>query len=265
MTDGAGHTVVTNSVGVYTFAHLPAGAYLITPARFGYTFAPVDQNVSLVDADAGGINFTATQLKYSISGKVINYLGEPMAGVTISDDLGHTVLTNATGDYTLDGYPYGYYVVTPSRIGYYFTPAYEAVTVLDNHRTGIDFVGTPDGTLFRISGVIKDADEVPIPEVSVTDGLGQTVKTNENGEYTLIDLPAGEYTITPEKAGYMCDRFRNWLQSVLLMSAVSTSWQRKSIRFPAPFWMKRMLLLREWMSRIIWGKSCRRMRRVSIL
>ena len=203
VTDGAGHTVVTNSVGVYTFAHLPAGAYLITPARFGYTFAPVDQNVSLVDADAGGINFTATQLKYSISGKVINYLGEPMAGVTISDDLGHTVLTNATGDYTLDGYPYGYYVVTPSRIGYYFTPAYEAVTVLDNHRTGIDFVGTPDGTLFRISGVIKDADEVPIPEVSVTDGLGQTVMTNENGEYTLIDLPAGDYTITPEKSGYI--------------------------------------------------------------
>jgi len=203
LTDGVGHTVVTNSAGMYTFAHLPAGAYLITPARFGYTFAPVDQNVSLVDADAGSINFTATQLKYTISGKVLNYLGAPMTGVTVGDDLGHTTLTDGNGDYTLEGYPYGYYIITPSRLGYYFTPAYAPVTVLDQPRTGIDFIGTPDGTLFSVSGVIKDADDSPVQDVAVMDGCGQTVMTNENGEYTLIDLPAGDYTITPEKSGYI--------------------------------------------------------------
>ena len=202
VTDGAGHTVVTNAAGIYTFAHLPAGDYLITPARFGYTFNPLDQVVHLVDADAGSINFTATQLKYTISGKVLNYLGAPMTGVTVGDDLGHTTLTDGNGDYTLEGYPYGYYIITPSRLGYYFTPSYAPVTVLDHPRTGIDFIGTPDGTLFSVSGVIKDAEESPVKDVAVTDGSGQTVMTDENGEYTLIDLTAGDYTITPEKSGF---------------------------------------------------------------
>ena len=205
LTDGAGHTVVTNSAGIYTFAHLPAGDYLITPARFGYTFDPLDQRIHLVDADAGSTNFTATQLKYTISGRVVNYLGEPMKGVAVGDDLGHTTLTDINGDYTLEGYPYGYYIITPSRLGYYFTPAYEPVTVLDQPRTGIDFIGTPDGTLFSVSGVIKDAADSPVQDVAVTDGSGQTVMTDENGEYTLMDLPAGNYTITPEKSGFVFD------------------------------------------------------------
>lgn len=53
-----------------------------------------------------------------------------------------------------------------------------------------------------------DPDVLPIEDVSIAlspqvSGVANPVKTNTNGEYTLSNLPAGEYHLTPFKEGYI--------------------------------------------------------------
>ncbi len=66
---------------------------------------------------------------YSISGRVVDASGNPFPGVTISDNAGHTTTTGSDGRYTLSGLAAGTYIITPSRIGYIFSPASRQVTV----------------------------------------------------------------------------------------------------------------------------------------
>jgi hypothetical protein len=55
---------------------------------------------------------------------------------------------------------------------------------------------------FSISGqVIVASTGVPLAGVSVSDGT-RSATTDANGEYVIIDVPAGTYTLTPTKASY---------------------------------------------------------------
>jgi len=57
ISDGAGHTAITDSNGNYTLSELAAGTYTITPSKSGYTFSPASRTVS-VPPDATGQDFT---------------------------------------------------------------------------------------------------------------------------------------------------------------------------------------------------------------
>lgn len=53
-----------------------------------------------------------------------------------------------------------------------------------------------------ISGRVTDGSGNPISGVTISDGAGHTATTDSNGNYTLSELTAGTYTITPSKSGY---------------------------------------------------------------
>src|SRR3954468_19944573 len=58
-----------------------------------------------------------------------------------------------------------------------------------------------------IRGVVTDATGATVPDATVTvknvnTGLTQTVKTSSDGVYSVLYLPAGDYTVTTEKAGF---------------------------------------------------------------
>jgi hypothetical protein len=53
-----------------------------------------------------------------------------------------------------------------------------------------------------ILGRVRTADGSPIADVTISPGSGGSATTDGNGNYTLTDLPAGTYTLTPSKAGY---------------------------------------------------------------
>ncbi|MGB9873276.1 MAG: carboxypeptidase-like regulatory domain-containing protein, partial [Anaerolineae bacterium] len=78
---------------------------------------------------------------YSISGRVVDGSGNPISGVTLSDNAGHTTTTGSDGRYTLSGLAAGTYTVTPSKSGYTFSPTSRTVTVPPD-ATGVDFTGT---------------------------------------------------------------------------------------------------------------------------
>jgi alpha-tubulin suppressor-like RCC1 family protein len=57
------------------------------------------------------------------------------------------------------------------------------------------------GEAYTISGQVTDSNNNPIADAIVSDGIRITT-TDSNGNYTLSNVPAGSYTLTPEKIGY---------------------------------------------------------------
>ena len=53
ISDGAGHTAITDGSGNYTLSGLAAGNYTITPSKSGYTFSPVSRRVTVPSSAAG--------------------------------------------------------------------------------------------------------------------------------------------------------------------------------------------------------------------
>jgi hypothetical protein len=60
-----------------------------------------------------------------------------------------------------------------------------------------------DQPVNTISGKVKDLQNQPIEGVSLTDGAGQNVFSDSNGDYEFTDLPDGTYTITPTYEQYV--------------------------------------------------------------
>ena len=144
---------------------------------------------------------------YSISGTVTNAAHAPLAGVTITLSGAGTGTTTAdtNGNYTFTSLDNGTYTITPSMIGYTFTPTSRGATVSDTNVTGQNFTGTVTAT-YSISGTVTSGGGhgTPIPGVTMTlSGAGTgTTTTDTNGNYTFTGLANGTYTVTPSKTGY---------------------------------------------------------------
>jgi Tol biopolymer transport system component len=63
------------------------------------------------------------QFTYTIHGRVIGPLGDPLAQVQISDGRGHATETDHAGRFFLSGLPAGKVTLTPSKTGFTFEPA----------------------------------------------------------------------------------------------------------------------------------------------
>ena len=49
---------------------------------------------------------------------------------------------------------------------------------------------------------LRDFNQLPISDVTISDGKGHYVITDVNGNYTFSNLAPGDYTITPSRSGY---------------------------------------------------------------
>jgi hypothetical protein len=67
--------------------------------------------------------------------------------------------------------------------------------------------GQSEATSGRITGVVKDSQGAAVPNASVTvsnsaTGFSQTIMTNENGEFSAVQLKPGDYTIEVMAPGF---------------------------------------------------------------
>ncbi|WP_205704090.1 carboxypeptidase regulatory-like domain-containing protein, partial [Candidatus Chloroploca sp. Khr17] len=186
----------TTSSGDYTISGVPVGSYTLTPSKDGFSFSPTSLSVT-VNGDLTGQNFTATPLTFTISGRVTDANGNGLGSVTISDG---TRLANTTssGDYTISDVPAGSYTLTPSKSGFSFSPTSLSVTV-SGDLTGRNFTGTRN--TYSISGRVTDANGTGLSGVTISDGT-RFANTTSSGDYTISDVPAGSYTLTPSKDGF---------------------------------------------------------------
>lgn len=150
---GAGYDDLTGENGLYTLS-VPAGEYTLTASSEDLVFEPATRQIT-VPPDLADQNFVGWPWpSYSISGKIVDESGQPLAGITITRGLlSKTVdgtftpsgwpvdfrTTDADGNYTYDRLLAGIHHIEPYQSGYYFEPHFLLATVPPD-ATGIDFV-----------------------------------------------------------------------------------------------------------------------------
>ncbi|WP_157575036.1 carboxypeptidase regulatory-like domain-containing protein [Jiangella muralis] len=149
----------------------------------------------------------ASQLR-SVAGVVTLDASTPQAGVelTLTGPSGEVIATTSTADdgtYSFAGVAPGDYEVTMTvpdglvAVGPSTLPA----DVVAEDATGVDFDLMPDDTeVYEVPGTVTDPDGEPIPDADVVleDPDGEVVAettTDEDGDFVLPDVPAGEYEL----------------------------------------------------------------------
>jgi hypothetical protein len=214
--------IVTSGGGMYVFA-VPDGSYTVTPTLLGSTFSPTSRP-GIID----GANLTLGDMSqvWAITGTILGELSAPIEGVTVAltGDATDSTTTLADGTYSFPDLPDGNYTVTPTMVGYVFTPSSTAVGVSGADEVA-DFTGAE---AYTISGYVVDGDDVGIEDVTVTltelwtiSGTitGDTVSgvtvaltgtesdsttTDVNGDYSFL-APNGSYTVTPTLTDHTFD------------------------------------------------------------
>ncbi len=199
LSGGQSASTQTDAAGNYSFANLPAGGnYTITPSKTHYSFSPANRSFENLSANQSG-DFTATLLRYDITGRAVDGVGNSMAGVSVA--LGGaqsgTTTTDANGNYLFASLPAGgNYTVTPTKQFYVFNPASQAFNNLSGNQTA-NFTGTL--LSYAITGRVTEG-SAGVAGVTITLGGSQSgsLQTDAAGYFTFSGLPAGgNYTITP--------------------------------------------------------------------
>ncbi len=206
-------TTTADPSGNYTFTGLLDGTYTVTPAKSGFTFSPASATVTISGAN-GTANFTAQAVV--ITGTVSPVSIGNGATLTLSGAASAVVSADASGVYTFSGIANGSYTVTPSKNGFTFTPANQAVTVTGSSVTAIDFTGQAAPT-FSISGTITGGANAT---VNVTGAATASTTADAAGNYTVSGLANGTYTVTVVKSGFT---FAPASRAVTIVSANVTS------------------------------------------
>jgi len=195
---GSGSTT-TDASGYYCFTGLCIGTYIVTPSKLGCTFTPASRQATISGASVTGVDFTCTcTTTFSISGTV-TCDGQAGITMTLSGSVSATTVTNASGNYIFTGLSNGTYTVTPSKLGYGFSPKSTTVTISGANVTGINF--TPTCPYYSICGTVTCDGQAGVTMTLTGTGSGSTT-TDASGYYCFTGLCIGTYIVTPSKTGY---------------------------------------------------------------
>ena len=117
VSDGT-RTALTDALGSYTIDNVPPGNYQVVASKEGYQTS--SSTVSVMSGTTAEANFSLSQITVpgSITGTVTDAeAGSPIVGAKVSDGT-RTVVTDATGQYTIEDVPPGSYEVAASKEGY---------------------------------------------------------------------------------------------------------------------------------------------------
>lgn len=205
LTIAGGSTTFTNSSGLYTFSNLNNGTYIITPrTNASYTFTPVSRTITINNSNiTSGIDFTAIELKYNISGTIKDAKGQAVSNVNLNLTGNSTSLTTnstSSGTYNFASLSTGVYVVTPqANSSYTYTPVSRTVTINGFNSTANNNF-TQVELKYSISGKVKDESGLAMQNVtmSITGTSSSTMNTSLTGAYSFANLSNGTYIITPQ-------------------------------------------------------------------
>ena len=190
-------TATADGAGAFTFSGLPNGTYTVTPAAGGVAFTPASRTVVIAGGvSASGMNFTAAST-LTVSGTISSAANG--TGTTLTMTGGATATANSSGNYTFAAVPNGTYTVTPSKIGFTFTPASQTVTVNGANVSAVNFTAQ----MVTISGTITPAASGAGATVALAGSATSASTTADaGGAYSFGALPDGVYTVTPSKIGF---------------------------------------------------------------
>jgi hypothetical protein len=193
-------TIVTGIDGAYSFPVLTGSTVTVIPSKIGCIFFPNAWIFSNVTENQ--VQDFVTTLVFHTIGGTITQDGVPLSGVNviISGSKDSTIVTGADGRYSYMVAAGGTYVITPSRLGYAFSPMNQTFTNV--HSNWIQDFMAVSGTK-TLSGVITSNGN-NLSEVVVTlSGTSSAIDTtNTSGAYSFTVAVGGSYTITPTKPNY---------------------------------------------------------------
>lgn len=190
-------TTTADSLGNFVFSSIPNGIYVISALKVGYVFTPTSQTITVSGANIT-TSFTVALQTYSIGGMIA---GSGGAGTTLrlSGAATASTVASATGTYIFSGLPSGSYTVTPSQTGYTYSPTSQSTSVSGASISGINFTSTSSQSLSISGNVGPSASGVSIA-LSGTSIANTT--TDSTGNYSVVGLANGTYTLTPSQSGY---------------------------------------------------------------
>ena len=118
----------------------------------------VDDEVYVAAGDAG-LLILRYPPTFSISGRVVDSSGNPIAGVQVAAGAAYSATTDTTGRYTVGGVPSGTHILTPAKPGWAFSPGTRTLSVPPD-ATGQDFtiLHPPVSTTLSLSGTVSLSD-----------------------------------------------------------------------------------------------------------
>jgi uncharacterized protein (TIGR03437 family) len=198
--------VTASTDGFYSFGLLPeGGTYTVRPSSTFFRFNPQSRTFANLTADQVNTDFTSSRISTVVRGRVTDFSGAPMAGVSItaSNNSGRSE-TDAEGNYVITGLSGSSFTITPgsSQSSATFEPAFVVLPPSDGDRVA-NFKGTREP--FTLSGRVTDGSGAAVADVSITlDGGGHSASaiTNSQGIYSFPGLPSGYiYTVSAAKTG----------------------------------------------------------------
>ncbi len=212
--------VLTDVNGNFLMTRVPVGQWNVTVTRVeegGYNLPPIrptgpPQGVFQVTVNSNETtvlpeDFVLEPLPGIVEGIVTdaqtgNPIGNARVFATVANQARET-FTNANGQYSLE-LPAGSHTVTAVAPGY--APRGENVQVLAGETVTQNFALDllPPGTI--TGRVVRKPANTPEPNVTIEVLFGAEViasgTTNENGTYTIPNVPPADYVVRPRKSGY---------------------------------------------------------------
>ncbi len=234
---GAGSAIVTaDSSGNYVFTGLVNGTYTVTPIKTGFIFSPTSAQAIVNNGNVILATFTATAVPtYTVSGAITATTGSG-AGATLTLTLsGITIATTTAdsyGNYIINGISNGNYTVTPTAIGYSFSPASAAVAVNNGNVTGVNFTAS----LAPFSGETLLTTQTPV-DTNQSDGpgvdyeLGTTFTSDVTGLITAVRFWKSS-SENGTHIGNIWNSSGNLLTSVTFTNETASGWQAQALPSP---------------------------------
>ncbi|MCP4698458.1 MAG: DUF11 domain-containing protein [Gammaproteobacteria bacterium] len=157
----------------------------------------------LYNVELSAAEHHVTEEEHIASGVIKDNSGNPLVGVTVQM-AGQSVETDDGGNWEITELGEGEYEVTASKDGYEIPSQQCVISDSEECRlTATAITNLPDEPQDdRIaSGVVKDKFGNPVAGVTVQVD-GQTAVTGDGGNWEIIGLSEGEYTVTASKDGY---------------------------------------------------------------
>jgi len=199
---GSGRSTVTNSAGEWTVDSLPVAQYAVRASAAGYETATASDVTVVADTATVVPPLVLAPDPGSITGSVtLEGLTAPDLGIAEIVVAGQTVFCEDDGGFEVLDVLAGTYVLLARAPGY--GPVEKLVTV----QPGAELALTDPIALRIARGHLVGAAELENETdhsgiVIAVQGTGRSAVTLETGEWTIRDVPVGQYTITASALGF---------------------------------------------------------------